>query len=42
MREREREHMVGGAEGETERGPPVDSPLSVEPDPGLNPKTLRS
>ena len=37
-RERETAWAGGGAEGKEES----DSPLSREPDPGLNPKTLRS
>ena len=37
LREREREHKQGGgAEGERE----TDSPLSREPDVGLDPRTL--
>jgi len=42
MRERERERAEVGAEGKRERESHAGSPLSMEPDTGLDLRTLRS
>ena len=42
LRKKERKQARGGTEGQGERESQADSLRSLEPDPGLNPRTLRS